>query len=989
MRFATPFALLLLLSLPYFFWLGRPRAAARRARGGWREPASLGLRLLIVVLLTLSLAGAQTVRAADELAVVFLMDASDSISPAQRAEAETFVRQAIESMKPNDQAAVVVFGANALVERPMSGLAELAPITSVPQSLHTDIAEAIRLGLALFPAGSARRLVILSDGAPTLVGAPTSVGAATGGDVVAAARLAATTGVQIVVVPLARPPNVTEVMVTNVQAPTQVIEGESFRLTATVESTANMPASLRILAGGNIISEEPVQLRRGVNNYTVRLQATAQEFARYTAQIVPEQDTYYQNNQLAAFTEIVGPPRVLLVAAGSEQGDGNQEAGSEPVVDESPPLRLALEAAGLQVDRTTPAGLPASLAELSGYASVVLVNVNAKELSPRKMEALQTYVRDLGGGLVTVGGPTSFGMGGYFRTPLEETLPVEMQIKDQERFPSVSMVIVIDRSGSMGAPEGGATKIQLAAEGAARVVQLLNDFDEITIIPTDTQPDNPIGPLSAADKDNIIARIRQIGAGGGGIYVRTGLEAAAQALANNSNQVKHIIVLADGADSEQKEGVPELLDALTAEGVTISFVSIGNGPDVPWLQQMAQRGNGRFHFTDRAANLPQIFTQETTAIQRSYLIEERFFPTLAARSPILQGISAVPPLYGYVGTSAKGTAQVILKTHMGDPLLASWQYGLGRAVAWTSDATGRWAVDWVRWNGFPTFWAQAVRWTIGQDRDSSVETTISLQHETARLLVDTRDGNGAFLNNLSMTANVVSPAGETETIILPQTAPGRYEGTFVPGEDGAYFIRVAGSSSDEEDAVGQTSGWVLGYSPEYRQVEANPALLNEVARLTGGQDVSGDPLVVFDHDLPSSQAVRPIWPWLLLAAVALLPFDIAARRLVITRRDLAQAWAATLGRFWRPAASTVRSEQVARLFQAKERAGTQAPAAETPTTTAPSPVLRQDASETPPMAAPASPRSSLPAAAAGSDSLAARLLEKKRKQEEGKDQSGS
>ncbi|NJN53551.1 MAG: hypothetical protein HC804_01635 [Anaerolineae bacterium] len=159
--------------------------------------------------------------------------------------------------------------------------------------------------------------------------------------------------------------------------------------------------------------------------------------------------------------------------------------------------------------------------------------------------------------------------------------------------------------------------------------------------------------------------------------MRTGLEAAAQALAESPTPIKHIIVLADGSDSEQKEGVPELLAGLTAEDVTISFVSIGGGPDVPWLQQMAEVGNGRFHLTDRAANLPQIFTQETTNIQRSYLIEERFFPELSSNSPILSGITAVPPLYGYVGTSPKDTAQVILTTHQGDPLLAAWQYGLG------------------------------------------------------------------------------------------------------------------------------------------------------------------------------------------------------------------------------------------------------------------------------------------------------------------------
>jgi uncharacterized membrane protein len=982
MTFTTPLALLLLLAIPYFVSLGRPRSRANR----WRERTSLGLRLAILLLLILSLAGTQMVRAADDLAVVFLVDASDSIRPDQAEQAEAYVRQAIDSMGPSDRAAVVVFGANALVDRPMSGLAELAPIASIPQSLHTDVAEAIRLGLALFPAGSARRMVLISDGAATL------------GDATEAARLAAAAGVQIDVAPLTRPPNDVEAWLTRVNAPTRVNQGEAFTIDVTVESTISMPAGLRVLAGGTVILEQAIQLRQGVNNFPIRLRAMNQEFARYLVQLTPLDDTYYQNNELAAFTEVLGPPRVLLVAA-----DGTVDDSGNPVPDESPQLRLALEATGLLVDRVTPAELPADLAGLSNYTSVVLVNVNAKHLSPRKMELLQSYVRDLGGGLVAVGGPESFGMGGYFKTPLEETLPVEMQIKDQERFPAVSIVLVIDRSGSMAANEGGVTKIQLAAEGAARVVELLNDFDEITVIPVDTQPDNVIGPASVADREAVIGQIRQIGAGGGGIYVRTGLAAAADALARTSNQVKHIIVLADGADSEEKEGVPELIRALVAENVTISMVSIGDGPDVPWLQQMAEVGGGRFHFTDRAANLPQIFTQETTSIQRSYLIEEQFFPSLGssgfARShPIFRalesaGATRVPALFGYIGTSSKATAQVILETHQGDPLLAAWEYGLGRSVAWTSDATGRWANQWVRWAGFPTFWSSVVRWTISQNRESNVETAITFTGEEARLTVDARGSNGTYLNGLDVEANVVAPDNQTVNLTLQQVAPGRYEALFTPSEAGAYFIRVAGSAGDEEVVIGQTSGWVLGYSPEYQQFDANPQLLATVAEIAGGRDlgqamVESDVNPIFDHSLPTQSATRPIWPWLTLLAVVLLPLDIAVRRLVVTRRDMEQAWVATFGR-QRPervSAPAARSERVSRLFQAKERAGTAGKAEQDifqPPPVEPAPVQREDATsaagaQQPPL--PAKPARQPTAASRPDGSLASRLLEKKRQQ---------
>ena len=970
MDFTTPAALLLLLSLPYFLWLARPHLRAPRR---WRDWASLVLRLLIMLLLIFSLAGTQIVRAADELAAVFLVDGSDSISPAQREEAEAFVRAAMETMAADDQAAVIVFGANALVERPMSGLAELAPVTSIPQALHTDLAEAIRLGLALFPAGSARRLVILSDGAATI------------GDPLEAAQLAAAAGVQIDYVPLRQQSNAGEAWVVTVDAPTRVVQGERFSVDATVESNRSMPATLRVLAGGSVVHEEAVQLRAGSNNFSIPLRATEQEFVRYVVQLVPGDDVYYQNNQLAAYTEIVGPPRILLVA-----NDGTVDDSGSPMPDESPQLRLALEGAGLPVQRVTPAELPATLPQLSNYASIILVNVNAKNLSPRKMGVLQSYVRDLGGGLVVVGGPQSYGVGGYYRTPLEETLPVEMQIKDQDRFPSVSIVIVIDRSGSMAMQEGSLTKIQLADEAAVRVVELLNDFDEITVIPVDTQPDDVIGPVSAADKEPIIEQIRQIGAGGGGINVRTGLQAAAEALAESSNQIKHIIVLADGSDSNEQNGVPELIEALVAEGATVSMVAIGGGKDVPWLQRMAELGQGRFHLTNQAANLPQIFTQETTSIQRTYLVEERFFPTLTSNSPIVANIRQVPPLYGYVATSPKGTAQVILETPLGDPLLAAWQYGLGRVVAWTSDATGRWATDWVRWEGFPTFWAQAARWTVTQARDSNVETVVDFAGEKARLTVDARASEGAFLNDLTMEANVVGPDGTVTPLTLRQIAPGRYAAEFAPTEEGAYLIRVTGSGAGEEEAVvAQTTGWILGYSPEYRQFEPNVPLLQNVARLTAGRDVSDDPASVFAHTLPSDRTTRPIWPWLTFFAVLLLPVDIALRRLVITRRDAERAWAATFGRLRPRPATPQRSQQVARLFEAKQRAGTagteEAPAA-------PPPVARQDAATQPerppeaplPSSAPAEPAPPAEGEAAEPDdargSLASRLLERRRQQ---------
>jgi hypothetical protein len=337
---------------------------------------------------------------------------------------------------------------------------------------------------------------------------------------------------------------------------------------------------------------------------------------------------------------------------------------------------------------------------------------------------------------------------------------------------------------------------------------------------------------------------------------------------------------------------------------------------------------------------------------------------------------------------------VILNTHQGDPLLAAWQYGLGRSVAWTSDASGRWAWEWVQWEGFPAFWAQAVRWTISQSRDSNVETVVDLSGEQARLTVDARGTNGDILNNLAMEANVVDPNGEVANVQLQQVAPGRYEAEFSPAEDGAYFIRVAGGNEQEEVVVAQTSGWVLGYSPEYQQFETNPELLAQLVAVGNGRNLS-DPITtpepasaVFEHNLTSSATTQPIWPTLMLVAVLLLPVDIAVRRLVVTRRDIERAWAATFGRWRPPPVVQERSEQVSRLFQAKQRAGTKGDDGEE-TAVEPTPISRQDAvvaqerkeSKKEGVSQPVPQPVAKPSSSSGK-TLASRLLEKKRQQDD-------
>ncbi len=917
MRLTSQLALLLLLLIPAFAVLGWPA----RGFGRRREFLSLGIRLVIVICVVLSLAGLEMVRAADELAVVFLIDASDSMPLESQKQAVDYVRRAMSEMKAGDQTAVVVFGGDALVERLMSSSSQLGTIASIPRSSQTDLSAAIRLALALYPPDAARRMVLLSDGD------------ATHGDVEAAARLAAASGVQIMVLPFGSSVG-PEALITSVNVPTRLRLGEQFDLQLQVQSNQAMNAELRVLAGGQLVYQGTHELKKGEQTFNLPLTSgegglNETGFIRFEVQISPQQDNFYQNNELEAFTQVEGPPKVLLV---SPPPGETLPFNQEPRPDEAAQLVKALEATNFDIQVVSPSSLPSELSELAAYASVVMVDVPGRDLSDRQMRSLQSYVRDLGGGLLTVGGPTSYGVGGYFRTPLEETLPVEMQIKDEQRRPTLTMIFIIDRSGSMSETSGGVSKIELAKEAAIRSTEMLFPGDRVGVITFDENASWVVTPTTLSDPDSVMRAIGSIRSGGG-TDILTGLQLMAKTLPDDPASLKHVILLTDGG--ADPTGIPQLVERLYKEnGITLSTVGVGQDA-AAFLPDLARRAGGRYHFAADPGTIPRIFSEETSLAARSYIVERTFTPRQTSTSPILAGIQALPPLHGFVGTTAKSTAQTILASDENEPILAAWQYGLGRAVAFTSDASGRWGRDWITWRGYPQFWAQALNYTTGGQSISPVDVHVEetaqgslYPSDTALLTVNAQTENGEFLNNYDMHVNLVSPDGNSKTLILSQVAPGRYQAAFTPDKQGAYLLRVTGTPNflngepPSESSIASSAGWVRSYSPEYRKLEPNPKLLAEIAAITGGRILDDRTGEVFKHDLSAGMATRPVWPWLLTLATLLLPLDIGVRRLVISPVEIKTGLEQVLRKL-KPRdqlAAPARSGRMNALLQAKERA---------------------------------------------------------------------
>ena len=894
-------ALLIFLPLLALPFVGRSlRPTLRRCLG-------VALRLLIGMGLILGLAGAQWVRPVDDLTVVFLLDLSDSVPAVEQERAKAFIRQAVAGMPGGDRAAIVAFGEDALVERLASEERDLPPVASAPRPGRTDVATAIRLGLALFPEESQKRLVLLSDGLENV------------GEALAQADLAAARGAEIAVVPLLAPPAEQEAYLAELEIPATVRQSQAFAATAVIESTLAQEATLYLLGDGRLLTRKTVSLQPGTNRVQLSLTTQDTGFHRYRVELVPTLDTLPQNNLASGFVVVYGPPRVLIAAG---------EAG------EVDALQRALASTGAEVDVVAPAMLPSELAVLSGYDAVVLAGVPAGTLPDDAMEALPVYVRELGRGLVMLGGEQGYGAGGYLRTPLEEALPVDMDVRSRTKEPNVALVLAVDKSGSMGRChcddptalpgeyeriEVGLPKVDIAKDAIVKASNVLGPLDYLGVVAFD---ENALWALQlqqlvdAAVLQNAVGSIQAEGQ----TNIWAGLTQAEEALLETEARVKHIILLTDGWS--RSGNYAELTARLAEEGITLSIVAAGSG-SAEYLQGLAEAGGGRYYPAPTLRDLPQIFLKETIKAVGSYIIEEPFYPLPSGATPILRGLDpmTLPALQGYNGTTPKATAQVALVSPRGDPLLAQWQYGLGRSVAWTSDLQGRWATDWLAWERFNTFAAQLVGWTLPEPADERVQVSLKLDGAEVRVQVDSLDEHNQPRDLLETTATLIAPELSQQTVELEQTAAGRYEGCALVGDPGAYLVQIVQRDEEGQPVARQMTGLVVPYSPEYKRTGQGGTLLRELARATGGSALEAPDAAFPPPRQPASRA-RPLWPSLLLLAALLFPLDVAIRRLQLTPSDWRRlaAWARERLPKRRAARRIGEPVLLGDLFQARERA---------------------------------------------------------------------
>ncbi|MGD9719595.1 MAG: VWA domain-containing protein [Pirellulales bacterium] len=916
--FDSPWYLLLLAGLPVLWWASLRTLSAF---GRVRRFTAIALRSVIFVLLVLALAEVQWVRTSNRLTVLYLLDQSLSVSQEQSDAMIDYINKAIARQRDGareDRAGVIVFGREAAIEiPPMDDDQSMPRVETAVDREHTNLAGAMKLAQASFPHDAAKRVVVISDGNQNA------------GDALDQARALANSGIGIDVVPI-RSRVFGEVAVEKVTIPSDVRRGQPFDLRVVLANTAGegqQPRSVdgRLIvvrkAGGReqVLTEQDITLEPGKRVFSIREEIEQPEFYTYEARFVPKDaasDTLPQNNQATAFTHVRGSGQVLLIEDHENRGEFDY-------------LVERLRAMNLEVTlrSTRPDELFTDLAQLQPYDTVLLANVPREHFGDDQVEMLVRNTRNMGAGLVMLGGPNSFGAGGWTNTLLEEAMPVDFQIKNAKVAPVGALAMVMHASEL---PDGNHWQKVVAREA----LKALGDQDYCGVVHWGITREEwlwngllKVGP----NRRSMLTRLDRMTPGDMPDFESSLQMALIDFRRLSDAAVKHMIIISDGDPAPPNYGPGGAIPALTRIGVKISTVAIGtHGPpgSTP-LQTIANRTGGKYYVVTNAKTLPRIYQKEARRVARPLVFEREggFSPQIRLQHEMVQGIeNPLPPITGFVLTTPKSNPlaeiSVVSPLPSGtevNPILASWTYGLGKSVAFTTDAGKRWASAWTGWQNYDRFMSQIVRWSM-RPTDESGKFTVSTDvvDGKVKVVVTALNAEDEFLNFLNLESMVVGPDLKPVDLNVTQTAPGRYVGEFDAKASGSYLVLVSPGAGRAPIRTGVS----IPYSDEFRDRDTNIGLLESMAR-TKPKDGAAGKLIdapdqlpaeqrqarllgtnTFRHDLAKATSSQSVWPLLLMIAACLFVGDVFVRRVTISL-DWLLPWARSvidrlLGREARP-----------------------------------------------------------------------------------------
>ncbi|MCO8122458.1 VWA domain-containing protein [Stieleria sp. TO1_6] len=899
LSFEHPAYLWLMLLLPVLWYIGFQSLGVL---GKTRRALALLLRTLVWSVLVFALAGVQLVRVSDRITVMYVLDQSESIPNAKRQVMLDYVVRNVRRHRDGvrgDQAGIIVFGRDASIEiPPFDGDVLIRRLESLlERSDATNLESALNLAQATMPEDTSRRIVVVTDGNENLGQARKLV-----------ARVAAA-GIGIDVVPVMLDAK-SEVLVEKIDLPNDIRKGQPFEARIVVNNyadTSNADATptegkirVKQKVGENesILLEQDITLTPGKNVFPLRHTIDRPAPYIYEAEFVPaskDDDGLRQNNSATAYTHVRGKGRVLLIEDGSPEHAGDFDLLVERLRDNN-----------IEVVTQTNHNLFGSLAELQAYDAVILAGVprvggaadsEIVSFTDTQIEMLVRNTQQLGAGLLMIGGPESFGAGGWTGTEIEKAMPVDFKIKNA-KVQAVGALALIMHASEMA--DGNhwqkvICKSSVEQLGPSDLAGVLHwNFSGDAWLWGGQQGLLEVGPNRRA----MLSRISKMTPGDMPQF-DPAMKMAAKSLTAAPASVKHCIIISDGDPSDP---MPGTINAFKNNSISISTVAVASHglAGSQRLQKIATATGGKYYSVKSGRALPRIFQREARRVSKPLVYEPPggAVPEVIFPHALLDGIDRVlPPITGFVMTQTKDSplAQVLIQSPKPDQpenatILAAWTYGLGRTAVLTTDAGARWASSWNDWEDYDKFHSQLVRWLMRPTGDTGkFAIATSVKDGEVQVVVNALANDDSFLDFLEMNATALDANLNPIPLIMRQSAPGRYVGSFPATTAGSYFVNVVPGAG----ATPLTTGVTVPYSDEYRVRETNMALIESLAATQprGGQagevtapleDRSSEELVdanAFRGGLALARSIRDAWPWFVLGGCCLFLGDVMVRRI--------------------------------------------------------------------------------------------------------------
>ncbi|HEX9046911.1 MAG TPA: glutamine amidotransferase, partial [Verrucomicrobiae bacterium] len=845
----APFGLLVLSV--WIWWL---QLAGYSGLSGGRGTVALLVRLLVLGTLILALTEPRIIWRNHGLALVYALDVSDSMGEKVSDQSLSYILKTAGGKPEKDEAGLVVFGRDAAVELPPRLSFPFEVINARVAKDGTDLAKALSLAAAVVPEDKQGRIVLASDGVETE------------GNVAGMLDDLKSRHVAVDVLPVQYEYQ-HEVWLERLDLPRQVKIGETYEASVLLNSLQAGDGKLVLRENGKAIAEQSVHYERGKNRYALPLYFREPGYYEYMASIEPPagQDGWRENNTAINFLYLKGEGKVLLVT--DPQGDARDWET----------LVKALKEAKRLVDVRSAFEFPRDAMSLMPYDCVVFVNVPADSFDAVQMQALREAVYNQGTGFLMVGGKNSFGPGGYHRTPIEEALPVDMDIQQKKVMPKGALAIVLH---TCEFPEGNVWAKRIAKEA----IRVLGAQDEAGLLiygssgsGTGNWGDQWVFPLTpVSEYDRLVTLINHCEPSDMPSF-QSIMTLGLSGLKTSDAATKHMIIISDGDPSPP---TPELVQQFVAEKISVSTVVINphGGMDIPAMQALAAVTGGRHYLVGDPNELPSIFIKEAKTLKRSMIQNTTFVPSVEFSSPVLKGIEGMPPLHAYVLTTPKARSVTILKGPEKEeinPVLSTWRFGLGKTAAFTSDLSPNWGSDWVQWGQYEAFVKQLMIEISRVEQHSDLNLQAFASGDEGVMLVDDYHPQESMLE---VQAQISGPHERQTTLSLKQTGPRRYEGRFPLWGKGRYQIALAGVGAGRSDQ--SLGGFVVAYSPEYLRFRSNPIILREIAARTGGRILTGQETGkdLFTIPREPKESSKSIVDWLLVLLACLIPLDVGVRR---------------------------------------------------------------------------------------------------------------